>query len=275
MPRFHALADHLRAKGLRVAEVDGWRTRGSADFDPRVVVAHHTAGAATGNMPSLNVLIHGRADLPGPLCQVGLGRDGTCYIVAAGRANHAGAGSWLGHSGNRSAFGIEAENTGRGEPWPAVQLDAYDRLAAALLELTGNDERYLCAHREWAPGRKIDPTGLEMDAMRRVVGAHLRGGGPTPPTPAPVPTPAPTPTPTPAPDTFKERVMALPVLRRGATGQYVRNMQGLLVANGEPVKVDGDFGPGTERGLRAWQARAKLGADGICGPRTWSALVGV
>jgi len=90
-------------------------------------------------------------------------------------------------------------------------------------------------------------------------------------------TPAPTPTPSPAPgpDNFKERVMALPVLRKGATGQYVRNMQGLLVANGEPVKVDGDFGAATDRGLRAWQGRAKLKPDGECGPKTWSALVGI
>ena len=69
--------------------------------------------------------------------------------------------------------------------------------------------------------------------------------------------------------------MALPVLRQGATGQYVRNMQGLLCANGEPVKIDGDFGPSTSSGLRAWQRRAGLSADAVCGKNTWSRLVGV
>lgn len=91
-------------------------------------------------------------------------------------------------------------------------------------------------------------------------------------TPAPAPGPAPTP---PAGDNMKERVMALPMLRRGAKGQFVRNMQGLLVANGQAVSVDGDFGPGTEAGLKAWQKRAGLSADGICGPNTWARLVGV
>src|SRR5580700_4344959 len=50
---------------------------------------------------------------PGPLAQLGLGRDGTFYVVAAGRCNQAGQGSWQGvTTGNSSFIGIEAENTG-------------------------------------------------------------------------------------------------------------------------------------------------------------------
>ena len=64
-------------------------------------------------MPSLDTLIQGRSDLPGPLAQLGLGRDGTYYVIAAGKCNHAGAGSWKGvTSGNTDFIGIEAENTG-------------------------------------------------------------------------------------------------------------------------------------------------------------------
>jgi peptidoglycan hydrolase-like protein with peptidoglycan-binding domain len=60
-------------------------------------------------MPSLRVLIEGRSNLPGPLAQLGLGRDGTCYVIAAGRCNHAGAGLWQGVStGNSSFIGTEA-----------------------------------------------------------------------------------------------------------------------------------------------------------------------
>lgn len=66
-----------------------------------------------------------------------------------------------------------------------------------------------------------------------------------------------------------------PTLRRGAKGQHVRNLQGLMLANGCKVGVDGDFGPATDRQLRAWQRRAGIGSDGIAGPVTWRHLIGV
>lgn len=67
--------------------------------------------------------------------------------------------------------------------------------------------------------------------------------------------------------------MIPPTVRRGSTGHVVRKMQGLLVAHRETVAVDGVFGPATDRELRQFQARKRLGADGICGPRTWRALI--
>ena len=109
MTRILWLADAARATGYPVVETAGWRTRGSDRFDPRGVVWHHTAGRSTGDMPSLDLLIRGRADLPGPLAHFGLGRSGTIYVVASGKANHAGYGGWNGYSGNASVLGIEAE----------------------------------------------------------------------------------------------------------------------------------------------------------------------
>jgi len=171
------LADTLRAEGVRVVEVDGWATRGMGMNPPKVVVAHHTATRSTvSDGAVVRLLTNGRPDLPGPLAHVGLSRDGTAYVVAAGRANHAGAGGWLGVTGNVNAFGIEAFNDGVGEPWPQVQLDAYDRVVAAVLRHEELDGFRLCAHREWAPGRKIDPAGIDMDAMRFRVQALLNGG---------------------------------------------------------------------------------------------------
>ena len=65
----------LKNAGLKVAEVPGWPNRGVADMAAaKGVMCHHTAGPAGGNMPSLNVLVNGRPGLPGPLCQLGLGR---------------------------------------------------------------------------------------------------------------------------------------------------------------------------------------------------------
>ena len=125
----------LRGAGLKVAEVEGWESRGVGDVgDIAGVICHHTAGPRNGNMPSLGTLVSGRPDLSGPLAQIGLGRDGTCYVIAAGRCNHAGAGAWQGiKMGNARFIGIEAENTGDDDdyPWPAVQMDAYRRCVAA------------------------------------------------------------------------------------------------------------------------------------------------
>ncbi len=83
----------LKSAGLKVALVPGWETRGRAEMGEVLgVICHHTGGERHGNMPTLQLLIDGRSDLSGPLAQLGLGRDGTFYVIAAGRCNHAGAG---------------------------------------------------------------------------------------------------------------------------------------------------------------------------------------
>src|ERR1044072_1917782 len=99
------LPDVLKAAGLKVAEVNGWKTRGNGDVGKIFgVICHHTVGPRSGNMPSLKTLIKGRSDLPGPLAQLGLARDGTYFIIAAGRANHAGRGVWKGVTNGNSNF---------------------------------------------------------------------------------------------------------------------------------------------------------------------------
>lgn len=165
------MADALRAAGLAVEEIDGWKTRGRAEFGtPYGVLLHHTAGPKTGNMPSLNTVINGRPDLKGPLAHLCLGRDGTYYVVAAGRANHAGKGSWQGHTdGNSQFIGIEAENTGLpNDPWPDVQMDAYRKGVAALLKHLGLKASACVGHKEYAlpKGRKPDPS-FDMDDFRK------------------------------------------------------------------------------------------------------------
>jgi putative chitinase len=58
------------------------------------------------------------------------------------------------------------------------------------------------------------------------------------------------------------------VLRKGAKGEGVKIMQEAL-----GVAADGDFGPGTERALKEWQAANGLTADGIAGPATFAKLL--
>lgn len=66
------------------------------------------------------------------------------------------------------------------------------------------------------------------------------------------------------------------LLRRGDSGAEVRRLQEALAAAGFGPRggADGDFGPATDKALRAFQARHDLVADGIAGPKTWEALAG-
>ena len=82
------MKDALRKSGLKVKAVEGWASRGRPfSFSPRAVVFHHTASnRGSGTAPSLGVCVKGRADLPGPLCHLMIGRDGTVFLVAAGES---------------------------------------------------------------------------------------------------------------------------------------------------------------------------------------------
>ena len=107
------LPDVLKGAGLKVAEVPGWQDRGAGGADMGQVLGvlcHHTGIRSTKNMPTLNALINGRAAeahlkaIPGPLAQLGLGRDGTFFVIAAGKANHAGTGMWRGITSGNTHF---------------------------------------------------------------------------------------------------------------------------------------------------------------------------
>jgi peptidoglycan hydrolase-like protein with peptidoglycan-binding domain len=242
------LADVLRGAGLGVAEVDGWRTRGrdSAELRPRGIVGHHTAGPeGGGNMPSLNLLVRGRGDLPGPLCNLGLGRDGTFYVVAAGTANHAGRGGWRDIKGNQQVIGIEAENNGR-QPWPEVQIDAYVRGSAAMLRHLGLDASHWCRHAEWTT-RKPDPHAIDGNDFRNRITAVL--GGQVPPLKR---------IPAREPEGSRRRT-----LHRGLSGPDVASWQQCVA-----IEPDGAYGPLTEAATRAFQKKADLVPDGIAGPKT-------
>lgn len=243
----------LAAAGLKVAETEGWRARGRAEMGKVLgVMCHHTGtpGHLDKNMPTLDLLMRGRSDLAGPLAQLGLGRDGSFYVVAAGRANHAGAGRWRGiATGNSNFIGIEAENSG-GDPWPEVQMDAYRRGVAAILKRIGAGAEMCCGHKEYAlpAGRKADP-GFDMALFRRGVAELLDEGRPLPPIPA-------------------VDAADRPTLRRGAHGGMVERLQRLL-----GLDPDGVFGPVTEAALRAFQRSLGLVPDGIAGPKTWAVLL--
>ncbi|CAF3707276.1 unnamed protein product [Rotaria sp. Silwood1] len=168
------LADILRGAGLTVVEIDGWKTRGHGKMNSvKSILIHHTAGPATGDFPSLEVVRDGRSDLVGPLAQLGLGRTGTWYVIAAGRCYHAGKTIDDSIFGNSNAIGIEAEgtdipSTDTGHAyWPEIQYQSYVQGVKALQIAYDMPTSHVLGHKEAAvpTGRKQDPN-FSMDEFR-------------------------------------------------------------------------------------------------------------
>ena len=173
MSRLVWLADELEAAGLDVRGVPGWETRGrSVGFDPRCIIDHHTAGAVGRPNPSLNIVTHGRPGVPGPLCNILVGRDSVCWVIAAGISNNAGEGQWAPHDATRNShtIGHEVEHAGRLELEP-VNLDQLWTAAivdSVICRRFGWTSDRCVAHKEWAPSRKIDPVWSQSAHRSRV-----------------------------------------------------------------------------------------------------------
>ncbi len=58
-------------------------------------------------------------------------------------------------------------------------------------------------------------------------------------------------------------------IKQGSKGSDVKKLQELLLMD----ECDGIFGPKTDKVLRAWQSQHGLVSDGICGPKSWEALL--
>jgi hypothetical protein len=182
---------HLRAigqvcqdAGLRVVEADGWENRGRtwSVLRPDYVVCHHTAASIDVD----KLLIEGRSDLPGPLANLALHRDGTVVLLASGLANHVGTAT----ISSDQAWGIEATgpiptgNTGI-DAFPNYQ--AYVTLVAAIRLHHGWGSGRVLSHKEIArpDGRKRDPDFgdpppapyTDMDRFRAEVEGRMRTWG--------------------------------------------------------------------------------------------------
>ncbi|MEV6420757.1 peptidoglycan-binding protein [Streptomyces sp. NPDC051662] len=186
----------LRAEGVRVREHPDWKTRNrnhKGRWGPvHGVMLHHTAGR-----DSLALCRDGTQSLPGPLCIGLIGKDGTVQLLGHGRTNHAGNGSAAllaavradadvptgpgpdAVDGNAHFYGFEIENLGDGrDPYPAAQLDAAERVSAAVCRAHGWPAGSVVAHKEWTR-RKIDPS-FSMAEMRGRVATRLRTAPTTP-----------------------------------------------------------------------------------------------
>ncbi|MGK5640162.1 peptidoglycan-binding protein [Streptomyces sp. URMC 126] len=189
-------ADHLltalRAEGVTVVEVGDWRTHNRNHKGPwgpvNGIVIHHTA--SSGTRDSVDLCYDGYDELPGPLCHGVIDKEGTVHLVGNGRTNHAGLGDGsvldavvaesalprptaMDTDGNARFYGFECVNEGDGrDPWPAAQLDAIERAAAALCRAHGWTAASVIGHKEWT-NQKIDPLGFTMDELRARIARRL------------------------------------------------------------------------------------------------------
>lgn len=64
-----------------------------------------------------------------------------------------------------------------------------------------------------------------------------------------------------------------PRLKKGSTGDAVKELQTLLNLSGAKIEEDGIFGKKTLAAVKAWQKKKGLETDGIAGPGTWASLL--
>jgi hypothetical protein len=166
------LVDLLRHDGSGLPVVDNRVQPAPGVWTPAGVMAHHTAGAHL----DVRGLQRGYS-FPGPLCNVGIDRDGTRHVITDGRANDSGMGSSVVLSdvrngrpvtedartrglvddidGNPYFYDLEVVNDGVGQPYPPVQLESLAATAAAICRAHDWDEHRVIHHRQWTR-RKVD-----------------------------------------------------------------------------------------------------------------------
>ncbi|AUV60330.1 endolysin [Gordonia phage Flakey] len=142
-----AIARRFVELGGRSVYTRGWESRGNGQSPAyKGLVIHHTAGGRNVNIDQ--ILIDGRWDLPGPLCNFCIMYDGDLGVIAANPANHAGAsGGWdtapLPRTGlfNREVLGCEVQYPGV-EPMAQVQYESAKRLSVATMEVLGRPGQF-------------------------------------------------------------------------------------------------------------------------------------
>lgn len=178
------LPARFRAAGLKVVEIDGWRSRGrpvsTGEFKPVGSLNHHDArkdvvGDAADDLTWAKwMFMTGRPGdgLPAPLCQLALSMEGVVYVGASGRANHAGAarpsGSVAGGDGNALYVGTEWMLSGT-QTIPKQMYDAAVKMNGVLMDVLGNSVQTISCHYNTSVTGKWDigdPNGVPFNGHK-------------------------------------------------------------------------------------------------------------
>lgn len=182
----------LRQAGVVVHEWGGWAGRGNgSSHDWRGGIVHHTATAYGSAFP---ILVDGRSDLSGPLCNFSGNADGSVTVIADGVANHAGAsgGYSMGplpvtSNFNRLVMGLEIVYPGTSPMTPEQYHTACIWAKVVANVVAGGNIQVVRAHAEtsvtgkWDPGYAPSKT-IDMGRFRADADVVLN---PTPPPPKP------------------------------------------------------------------------------------------
>lgn len=235
------------------------------------VVLHHTAGNNAGDWKILTGQSDRKVSIHWWIPDYA-DADGYKYITSDGKyiiyqllpINQIGwhTGKAITGWGNSYTVGVEISNLGNGKDvFEEAQVEAVKVCIAETENMIGK-ELPLKTHQEIAlpKGRKVDPhKSFPSELMKQFIEAHNVGekynNVGTTPTPTPQPKPS-----------------GKPLLRKGSKGTSVKTLQKLLNKFRYGLAVDGDFGPKTDKAVRAFQLRQKLVVDGVVGPITWNAL---
>ena len=190
----------VKASGVKVVEVAGWRTRNRAQAGPwgpvHGVMLHHTVTEAT--KATVDLVRKGYGDLPGPLYAGVVAKDGALHLIGWGRCNHAGKGDddvlraviaetaplprddEANTDGNRHFYGFAYINEGDGkDPYTDEQHDTMARIGYVITDHHNWTERSVIAHADWQPGK---PDPAPHPAIRALVAGQIatwrKTGGP-------------------------------------------------------------------------------------------------
>lgn len=265
--------------GVRYKKVAGWENRGrpisAGYFDPNASLTHHTGSksSAANPAPSLKTVIEGRSDLRGPLAQVSTDYNGLTYIIAAGRANHAGkARATMGNpagDGNAMYIGNEVQTNGT-QAMPGVQLDATVLVATAIADhfRQVNADKVGLHHTtslsgKWDLGAGTMVPGVPYDlrTFRGKVNARLKAGPPGAPTPPRPPAPVYMP--------YPGHQHSNSTRDDSHVGLIQRRLKALKLYTGA---IDNSFGPATEAAVKKFQRSQRIKDDGWVGRTTWARL---
>jgi hypothetical protein len=200
---------------VQYREYPGWttRTRPGDTGQRNGIVLHHTGSWSQSDDYLYFLFVKGRPEdgIPGPLCNVSTDMDGDLWLGAAGRANHAGAGSGtvLAHVKAEDYNGYDTEldpgpDTIDGNDWyygNEIRFDGAKPMSraawvtavlycAAICDFYGWSALSVIGHKEHTR-RKNDPGSTLLNMVRRDVRAALTAGPgnwPEPPKEPPVST---------------------------------------------------------------------------------------
>lgn len=190
------------------------------------------------------------------------GRHRSLEAVRSGRLSAIGGHIRGGDAANQKAVGIETEGTFSSALPSASQYRALVHLVAYICQQYRIPVANILGHRDFAGNSTTECCGNafypKLAILRKDVAATLNAGrvitsdlGGSPGSGG-----------------------AYPTLRVGSRGAAVTKAQSALLKNGfNPGAVDGVFGAKTEVALKGFQAKVKLTADGVLGPKSWCALM--